>query len=63
MVTSKRKSGQKKGKVKVGRLKLKRETVKNLFVDERRKIKGGLLGKPTIGTYDPVQCTGRKLID
>ena len=62
MVNSKRKSGQKKGKVKVAKLKLTKETVKNLSEDERRKIKGGLLCKASVGTYDPVVCTGGKLI-
>lgn len=30
-----------KGKVKVGKLKLKKETVKDLTVAERRSVKGG----------------------
>lgn len=41
MVTSKIKSGQKKGKVKVGKLKLNKETVKDLTDSERKQIKGG----------------------
>ncbi len=42
MVT-KRKAGQKKGRVKVGNLKLNKETVKNLSAGEQRKVKGGLV--------------------
>ena len=41
MVT-KSQSAQKRGKVKVGRLKLNRETVKDLSGSERKKVKGGL---------------------
>ncbi len=41
MVTSKSKSGQQKGKVKVGKLKLNRETVKDLTDSERKRVKGG----------------------
>ena len=41
MVT-KTKSAQKRGKVKVGKLKLNRETVKNLSGSDRKKVKGGL---------------------
>ena len=44
MVTkSKSKTGEKKGKVKVGKLKLKKETVKELRTDERKEIRGGIL--------------------
>ena len=56
MVT-KSKAGQKKGSVKVGKLKVNKDTVKNLTVDERRKIKGGRLCKASVGTFDPIQCT------
>ena len=45
MVTkSKQKSDQEKekGRVKVGKLQLNKETVKNLTSSERRKIKGGV---------------------
>jgi hypothetical protein len=55
MVT-KSKAGQKKASVKVGKLKVNKDTVKNLSVDERRKIKGGQLCKASVGTLDPVVC-------
>ena len=45
MVTkSKQKSEQEKdkGRVKVGKLQVNKETVKNLTSSERRKIKGGV---------------------
>lgn len=42
-----------KGKVKVGKLDLNKETVKNLTNSESKKVKGGLGGQaqgcPTIG--------------
>ena len=41
MVT-KSKAAQNRGKVKVGKLKLNKETVKNLSGNERKKVKGGL---------------------
>ena len=44
MVTKSQKTGAKKGKVKVGNLKLNRETVKNLTPAEKKKIKGKLAG-------------------
>ena len=44
MVTKSQKTGAKKGKVKVGKLSLKRETVKNLSAAEKKKIKGKLAG-------------------
>ena len=40
MVTKSQKSGAKKGKVKVGSLKLNRETVKNLTPAEKKGVKG-----------------------
>jgi hypothetical protein len=42
MVT-KRKTGEKKGKVKVGKLRLNKETVKDLTGGEQKQIKGGLV--------------------
>ena len=43
MVTkSKAGSAQKKGKSKVGKLKLNKETVRNLGAGEARKVKGGI---------------------
>jgi hypothetical protein len=42
---------QKKGRVKVGKLKLNKETVKNLTGSQKKRIKGGGL------TVDPAICT------
>jgi dihydroxyacetone kinase DhaKLM complex PTS-EIIA-like component DhaM len=44
MVTKSQKTGAKKGRVKVGSLKLNRETVKDLTGEEKKKIKGKLAG-------------------
>ncbi len=41
MVT-RNKTGEKKG-VKVGKLKLNKETVKDLTSDQKKKVKGGLI--------------------
>jgi hypothetical protein len=41
MVT-KSKAGQKKGKVKVGKMNLKKETVKDLTPGEKKQIRGGV---------------------
>ena len=41
-MVSKNKTGEKKGKVKVGKLRLNRETVKDLTAREEKQIKGGL---------------------
>jgi hypothetical protein len=50
MVTKSKKHGKgekeaKKGRVKVGKLKLDRETIKDLTGDEARRIKGGMGGR------------------
>jgi len=42
MVT-RNKTGEKKGRVKVGKLKLNRETVKDLTSNQKKKVKGGLI--------------------
>ena len=42
MVTKSKASAQKKGKSKVGKLKLNKETVRNLGAGEARKVKGGI---------------------
>lgn len=39
-----KKTGAKKGRVKVGKLKLNRETVKNLTSEEKKQIKGKAAG-------------------
>ena len=44
MVTKSQKTGAKKSKVKVGNLKLNRETVKNLSAAEKKGIKGKVAG-------------------
>lgn len=43
MVTKKKRTGAatKKGRIKVGNLKLNRETIKDLSGSERKQIKGG----------------------
>ena len=49
MVTkNKPKTSQKKGKVKVGKLVLNKESVKDLSGSERKRIKGGIIGLMTI---------------
>jgi natural product precursor len=49
MVTKSRKgsTGAKRGRVKLGKLKLKKETVKNLSESEVKNIKGGAI--PSLG--------------
>ena len=42
MVTTKSKARQKKSTVKVGKLKLNKETVKNLSAREKEQVKGGV---------------------
>ena len=44
MAVKKTKTAQKKRKVKVGKLVLTRESVKDLGGSERRRIKGGIIG-------------------
>ena len=51
---TKTKGSQKKGKVKVGKLVLNKETVKDLTGSERKGIKGGALGLVTTE-----RCSGR----
>jgi hypothetical protein len=55
MVTKKKRTGAapKKGRVKVGNLKLNKETVKNLAGSEKRQVKGGALGRIEV-RYPPV---------
>jgi hypothetical protein len=45
MVTTKK--DKTKGKVKVGKLNLNKETVKDLTGGEEKRIKGGLAARPT----------------
>ncbi len=52
MVT-KSKAGEKKGKVKVGKLELNKETVKDLSTDEQKQVKGGLVVITIIGVIIP----------
>ena len=51
MVT-KSKTGEKKSRVKVGKLKLNKETVKDLGDSEQNQIKGGIRGAGGCGTYE-----------
>ena len=57
---------EKKGRVKVGKLQLRRETVKNLTSDKRKQIRGGLRGLTDTCAYcdEPTiektcRCTAR----
>ena len=43
MVTKSKKTGAKKGRVKIGKLKLNKETVKDVNASETRKVRGGLV--------------------
>ena len=43
MVTKSKKAGTKKGRVRVGKLKLNKETVKDLTPGDVKQIKGGLV--------------------
>jgi hypothetical protein len=64
MVTKSSAGTKKKGKTKVGKLKLNRETVKNLSSKEQEKVKGGIIPRiPTItcGTVCR-KCDDGKLI-
>ena len=47
---------KKKAKVKVGKLKVNKETVKDLTEGERKKVKGGARARPSFDT-DCVGCT------
>ena len=40
-MVAKNKTGEKRGKVEVGKLKLKKETVKDLTSSQQKEIKGG----------------------
>jgi hypothetical protein len=47
MVTKSRNAGTKKaGKVRVGKLKLKKETVRDLLRSEKKGVKGGVASSP-----------------
>ena len=52
MVTKSKKTGAAKGKVKVGKLNLEKETLKDLTTSKKRQIKGGLAAK--CACYDPL---------
>ena len=43
-VATNKKVATKKGRVKVGKLKLNKETIKNLATSQQKKVKGGRLG-------------------
>ena len=70
MVTKpKTKGSQKKGKVKVGKLILNKESVKDLTPGERKRIKGGIIGLmdpptancPPLGTRREDGCTPEQI--
>ena len=50
MVTKSKKTGPGKGKIKVGKLNLDKETVKDLTSSKKRQIKGGA----KCACYDPL---------
>lgn len=58
MVTKSKKSGAKKGRVKVGKLSLTKETVKNLSAGEKKRVKGGVDVATGLcaGTGDTCRC-------
>ncbi len=59
MVTKKKSTSEKeekKGRVKVGKLKLNRETVKDLTGREQQRVKGGLLNSNICPTADYARC-------
>jgi hypothetical protein len=53
---TKTKGSQKKGKVKVGKLILNKETVKDLTTRERKRIKGGIIGLGGTGICPTASC-------
>lgn len=48
--------GELKGKVKVGKLKLNRETVKDLTSEQQKRVKGGLLGNASTSCSVNFKC-------
>jgi hypothetical protein len=61
MVTKKRSASTKeakKGRVKVGKLKLNKETVKNLTDKDQRQLKGGVRARPNGTTQCTYPCQG-----
>jgi len=62
MVTKKMRTGAagKKGKVKLGNLKLNRETVKDLTGSERRQIKGAALSRLSAVITNCVNCVEKQ---
>jgi hypothetical protein len=61
MVTKSKKQSTeaKRGRVKLGKLKLKKETVKNLPDGELKKVKGGAI--PSVGVQRPGYSDGCKI--
>jgi len=54
----KSKAGQKKSQVRVGKLKLNKETVKSLTPEEKRSVKGGATNDGTGCTRGVSGCGG-----
>ena len=42
MITKSKNTGEKKGKIEVGKLKLEKQTVKDLTAGEKKQVKGGV---------------------
>ena len=53
MVAKSKKTGAAKGKVKVGKLNLEKETLKDLTTSKKRQIKGGIIAAKC-ACYDPL---------
>ena len=57
-MVAKNKTGEKRGKVEVGKLKLKKETVKDLTSSQQKEIKGGENNQNGIYTACTRRATG-----
>lgn len=57
-----KKTDKKNGKVKIGKLSVKKETIKDLEGAERRKVKGGLLVDPdTTNCAASIACASQAI--
>ena len=63
MVTKKKSTGEKeakRGRIEVGKLKLNKETVKDLTTGEKKKVRGAAIGNATANNADLASyCDGR----
>jgi hypothetical protein len=58
-MTTKKETGEKKGKVKVGKLNLNKETVKELTGSQAKRVQGGVANK--CASY-PASCKPSDLV-